>query len=97
MTCPSCGSAFHVVSGLSTAQWDGGQRRIGQFELIEQVGVGHFGKVWKARDSELDRVVAVKIPRKEQLSAEESAQFFREARATAQLRHPAKARGRVMA
>ena len=55
---------------------------------MHQVGVGAFGSVWKARDKELDRIVAVKIPRRDQLSAAEADAFFREARAAAQLRHP---------
>jgi serine/threonine protein kinase len=61
---------------------------LGHFELVEQVGVGGFGSVWRARDVELDRTVAVKIPRKGQLSSAEMEQFLREARAAAQLDHP---------
>ena len=38
------------------------RRRIAHFELIEQLGVGAFGSVWKAKDTQLDTVVAVKIP-----------------------------------
>jgi serine/threonine protein kinase len=66
----------------------GSVRTIGHFELIEQLGIGHFGSVWKAKDTQLDRTVAIKIPRKDQLSEVESGAFLREARAAAQLRHP---------
>ena len=37
---------------------------IGHFDLVDRLGIGSFGSVWKARDTELDRTVAVKIPRK---------------------------------
>jgi hypothetical protein len=50
--------------------------------------MGGFGTVWKAHDTDLDRTVALKIPRKGQLSPLEVEQFFREARAAAQLKHP---------
>jgi tetratricopeptide (TPR) repeat protein/ribosomal protein S27E len=87
--CPSCGSAFNLVGGQETETYPAGKgRTLGQFELIEQIGFGHFGSVWKARDTELDRIVAVKIPRKDQLTEEETEQFLREARAAAQLKHP---------
>lgn len=89
VTCPSCGSSFHVVGDAATLPERGSSARtIGHFELIEQVGLGSFGSVWKARDATLQRLVAVKIPRKHQLDADEAEQFFREARAAAQLRHP---------
>jgi serine/threonine protein kinase len=60
---------------------------IGRFEVISRLGAGGFGTVWKARDRELDRIVAVKVPRKGQLGPADAEQFFREARAAAQLRH----------
>ncbi len=44
--------------------------------------------VWKARDTKLDRTVAVKIPRSGQTDPVEAEQFLREARTAAQLRHP---------
>ncbi len=87
LTCPSCGSHFRLLSdGDSTAAGDA--RRMGQFELLEQIGVGAFGTVWKAHDTELDRLVAIKIPRRTQLDSDGANQFLREARAAAQLKHP---------
>lgn len=79
ISCPSCGSSFSLISGETTTSFRAGQSRlVGHFELIKQLGVGAFGSVWEARDTELDRVVAVKIPRKDQLSRGETEQFFRE-------------------
>jgi serine/threonine protein kinase/WD40 repeat protein len=63
-------------------------RSIGKFELSECVGVGSFGTVWRAHDTELDRQVAIKIPRAGHSTQEETEQFLREARTAAQLRHP---------
>lgn len=62
--------------------------QMGRFELIERIGVGGFGSVWKARDKQLDRTVAVKVPRAGGMTSEEQEKFFREARAAAQLKHP---------
>jgi hypothetical protein len=88
-TCPSCGSNFSLISADTTATHrEAGNRTIGHFELVQQVGVGAFGSVWKARDTELDRIVAIKLPRQGQLDGPGAEAFFREARAAAQLRHP---------
>lgn len=62
--------------------------RIAHFELIEPVGEGGFGIVWRARDTRLERTVAIKIPRQGELNEEDEANLLREARAAAQLRHP---------
>jgi serine/threonine protein kinase len=90
--CPSCRSSFHLASG-PTIQWSPkqGQRRLGRFELIDQVGIGSFGTVYKARDTDLDRIVAIKVPRTISIggSSGDSERFFREARSVARLRHPA--------
>ena len=89
VTCPSCDSRFSLVGDQAATVLVRESATIGRFELIDRVGVGAFGTVWKARDPELERIVAVKVPRKEQLSAEEAEQFLREARAAGQLQHPA--------
>lgn len=88
VTCRACGSTFCLVDREGSEPASAPLRSIGRFELIARLGVGGFGTVWKARDPELDRIVALKIPRRGQLRAEEIDFFFREARAAAQLRHP---------
>jgi tetratricopeptide (TPR) repeat protein/tRNA A-37 threonylcarbamoyl transferase component Bud32/ribosomal protein S27E len=86
--CTVCGSTFSLATGR-TATWNGKViRTIGQFELLEELGRGAFGTVWKARDQVLDRTVAIKLPRQEGLDNIESERFLREARAAAQLHHP---------
>ncbi len=88
IACPSCGGSFGLL-GEETIAYEAAQvKTIGRFEVVGQIGVGSFGSVWRARDTELDRTVAVKIPRKGQLDPAETEQFLREARAAAQLRHP---------
>jgi tRNA A-37 threonylcarbamoyl transferase component Bud32 len=69
--------------------WPGEGRRLGKFELLERLGVGAFGTVFRARDTELDRTVAIKVLRAGRLaSQEEIDRFLREARTAAQLKHP---------
>ncbi len=57
--------------------------RLGPYETMEAIGAGGMGEVWKARDTRLDRIVAIKIS-KQQFSE----RFEREARAVAALNHP---------
>jgi len=60
----------------------------GRFELLSIIGKGGFGTVYLAHDSQLDRNVAVKIPRQGVLETEADInRFFREARSGARLRH----------
>ena len=87
--CRSCGSHFSLLGVQATTTYrPEGAKKIAHFELIERVGIGRFGSVWKARDTQLDRTVAIKIPRKEHLDDAEIEQFLREARAAAQVKHP---------
>jgi WD40 repeat protein/tRNA A-37 threonylcarbamoyl transferase component Bud32/tetratricopeptide (TPR) repeat protein len=86
--CPGCGSTFRIREARATAS-KVPMRPLGKFQLLERVGTGAFGAVWKARDTTLDRVVALKVPHTGLLTADEDLErFLREARAAAQLRHP---------
>ena len=87
--CPACGSHFNLVDPApTTSNRSNTGRWVHHYRLIEPVGTGHVGSVWKAQDTKLDRVVAVKIPRNGQLDSSGAEQFLREARAAAQVRHP---------
>src|SRR5439155_8846069 len=65
-----------------------GACRLGRFELEAELGVGSFDHVFRARDTELDRTVALKIQRAGSVSSGETAErFHREARSVARLKH----------
>jgi tetratricopeptide (TPR) repeat protein/tRNA A-37 threonylcarbamoyl transferase component Bud32 len=85
--CPGCGSSFRIHDARQTAS--NTPLRLGKFALLERVGLGAFGAVWRARDTELDRVVALKIPHAGlAITPEELRHVYDEARKLAQLRHP---------
>ena len=87
VSCPSCGSKF-PVGEVTVTYRDTVVDRIGHFEIIEKVGVGHFGTVFRARDSQLNRTVAIKVPRTGEITEQHKGMFLREARAAAGLDHP---------
>ncbi|HEV8383335.1 MAG TPA: protein kinase [Candidatus Acidoferrales bacterium] len=63
--------------------------RLGPYEVISVIGAGGMGEVYRARDTRLDRIVALKIlPHKLADSAEARQRFEREARAVSSLNHP---------
>src|ERR1700691_751104 len=57
--------------------------RLGPYEIIEPIGAGGMGEVYKARDTRLDRMVAIKIS-----NERFTERFEQEARAVAALNHP---------
>jgi serine/threonine-protein kinase len=57
--------------------------RLGPYEILELIGTGGMGQVYRARDSRLARIVAIKVSKERY-----SERFGREARAAAALNHP---------
>ena len=62
---------------------------IGRYSIIRRIGQGAFGRVYLARDDDLDRPVALKVPNPERVAGpEDVAAYLAEARAVAKLDHP---------
>ncbi|HKD19923.1 MAG TPA: serine/threonine-protein kinase, partial [Thermoanaerobaculia bacterium] len=63
--------------------------RLGPYEIAAPIGAGGMGEVYKAKDTRLDRTVAVKVlPARLSSSAESRQRFEREAKTISQLSHP---------
>jgi eukaryotic-like serine/threonine-protein kinase len=63
--------------------------RLGHFVIVGPLGAGGMGEVYKARDTRLDRTVAIKVlPSPLSQDADRRARFDREARAISRLTHP---------
>jgi len=63
--------------------------QLGPFSLLEKIGEGGMGVVYKARDTRLDRIVAIKLlPESRVADPERRARFMQEARAASALNHP---------
>jgi eukaryotic-like serine/threonine-protein kinase len=63
IACPVCGSTFRLETGSTTGWERQSGQKLGRFDVLDTVGQGAFGTVYKARDPELDHTVAVKVPR----------------------------------
>jgi serine/threonine protein kinase len=75
--CPKCGNQLRV------------ERTFDHFSVVETLGVGGMGTVYKARDTLLDRFVALKLLRRDLSSeAEHASQLQQEARIAASINHP---------
>src|SRR5512146_3525699 len=57
--------------------------KLGPYEILSPIGAGGMGEVWKARDTRLGRIVAIK-----KVKEQHSERFKQEARSIAALNHP---------
>jgi hypothetical protein len=95
ISCPKCGAPMEIgdaeplsrVPCLACGQRVRIARSFNHFELRETLGTGGMGTVYKARDTQLDRDVALKLLRKD-LGPEYANQLQQEARITASVNHP---------
>src|SRR6476659_7584216 len=63
--------------------------RLGPYEILAPIGAGGMGEVYRARDTKLDRDVAIKVlPESVAADPDALARFEREAKAVAALSHP---------
>ena len=82
-----------VVNGLATLATSrtvlAAGLRVGSYEVVAPLGAGAMGEVYSARDTKLNRIVALKVlPERFALDPDRSARFKREAQLLATLNHP---------
>src|SRR5438045_5812436 len=95
ISCPSCGATLDIGDAEPLARMPcsacGERVRItrsfNHFEVRETLGTGGMGTVYKARDTQLERDVALKLLRRD-LGPEYANQLQQEARITASINHP---------
>jgi len=80
--CPTERERLEPAPGLASG------KTVGDFRLLELIGQGGMGQVWKAEQISLRRTVAVKFVRPERVTPHQLELFAREARAGGRLSHP---------
>lgn len=88
VVCPSCNSQFDFSGDDTETAIPFSGQSIAHFEIREKIGEGAFGHVLGAYDTELERTVAIKIPRDHRMNATALKAFFKEARAASTIQHP---------
>jgi serine/threonine protein kinase len=80
---PPASILFPIVNNLSPGT------RLGPYEVVAPAGAGGMGEVWRARDTRLERSVAIKVlPSDFATNAQLRMRFEREAKSISQLNHP---------
>src|SRR2546430_1327632 len=96
-TCPACGTSVDTSNADPLARIAcpkcgekvRAERRFDHFVLLETLGIGGMGTVYKARDTLLDRDVALKLLRKDlEGGVDQAKQLQQEARVAASVNHP---------
>src|SRR6266446_7518869 len=96
-TCPACGAVIHTAEAEPLARVTcpkcgekvRAEHTFDHFVLVETLGVGGMGTVYKARDTLLDRFVALKLLRQDLgTGIDHEAQLQQEARVAASVNHP---------
>ncbi len=89
VSCEKCGEQFALVpENLDNLAGKDRLPMIQHFRLLELLGEGSVGHVWKAEDTKLGRLVAIKIPHRGSLAPIEADSLLREAQAACRVRHP---------
>ncbi|MGE3804580.1 MAG: protein kinase [Gemmataceae bacterium] len=88
--CPRCGAAWLDQTAPGPPQTnDDIPERVGRYQLTSRIGTGGFALVYRGRDTDLGRVVAIKILQPKFISSPESLRsFLEEARILASLEYP---------
>jgi len=87
-TAPFPKKAKTDAGGSGEAQREPMPERIGRFAVQKRLGRGGFGTVFLAHDTDLDRLVALKVPRLDRFAADQEVErYVAEARAAARMKH----------
>ena len=86
-TNPDLAATNAWVDGEADSQIPSGW--IGRYRVTGRLGAGAFGVIYQAHDPDLDRLVAIKVPRRDRFASDrDQEQFLTEARTVARLKHP---------